>query len=101
MNRELLKQALSALEMNHEWHQNHDDYDGYHESDYCDINLAAINAIKVELSKSEIIDVVDRDLVASIGNTGCSDLIWRAGEHGLVRDYEKMADMIEKRLLDN
>jgi hypothetical protein len=32
-----------AVEANHKWHLNHDDYDGYGESELCEMNHKAVN----------------------------------------------------------
>lgn len=36
----------AAVKANHEWHQEHDDYDGCQESELCTINSAALGASK-------------------------------------------------------
>jgi len=53
MNRELLQLALDALKSNHKWHEDHDEYGGYVESDLAYDNTAAIAALKAELAKPE------------------------------------------------
>lgn len=41
-----MNQVLAALEANHKWHHDHDEYDGYDESELCAQNMQAIATLK-------------------------------------------------------
>lgn len=45
--REVLLKALEVLERNHKWHEVHDEFDGYQESDLCERNRKTIEELRV------------------------------------------------------
>lgn len=42
-----LKPLVEAIKMNHEWHQKHDEYEGYQDSDIEQVNESAIHLASI------------------------------------------------------
>lgn len=61
---EKLKLILTALEENHQWYQDYDDYGGYHDSVLWQNNVEAINACKLVIYRYELENEPDALTVA-------------------------------------
>jgi hypothetical protein len=71
--------ALAALRANHQWHLDHDDHDGYPESELCDQTLAATHALEGQLPLTE-------GRVAEIYSAACGQNL-RPGDMDLVMKF--------------